>query len=338
MKTRLLLLIACLYVATTHAQTIRRVNNTPGVTGPNVYTTVQAAHDAAATGDIIYVEPSATAYSTLTLTKRLTIYGTGYLLDENASLVNVQNRSIAVVGNVSFANGSSNSVISGLQIEGSITFQGTVSGITVERCRISSNIIFNSTCTGATSQFPTNCTIRQCFLTSGSIQGSCDGTSNIVFNATGISIVNCILRDGVIARLNSCVVLQSHISNGYYRISNSTVSNNTSGYGLGDSYNNTVNNNVCSSNCYPNENGNLNNQSNIFIGGASWIDSFYRLAIGSPAIGAGAGGVNCGPFGGPNPYVLSGLPPVPIITNLISSPSGNNNAPLNIRMSVQSNN
>lgn len=38
------LLITC-FIA--HAQTIRRVNNNPGVTGTNIYSTLQAAHDAA---------------------------------------------------------------------------------------------------------------------------------------------------------------------------------------------------------------------------------------------------------------------------------------------------
>jgi hypothetical protein len=61
MKTKLFLLAAfvCLHIVHSHAQTIWRVNNTPSVTGPNIYTTVQAAHDAAL-GDIIYLEPSST--------------------------------------------------------------------------------------------------------------------------------------------------------------------------------------------------------------------------------------------------------------------------------------
>jgi hypothetical protein len=38
-----LLAISC----STFAQTIRRCNNNPSVTGVNIYTTIQAAHDAA---------------------------------------------------------------------------------------------------------------------------------------------------------------------------------------------------------------------------------------------------------------------------------------------------
>ena len=56
------------------AQTIRRVNNT-GVTGTNIYSTVQAAHDAATGGDIIYLEPSSISVGPLVCVKSLTIIG-----------------------------------------------------------------------------------------------------------------------------------------------------------------------------------------------------------------------------------------------------------------------
>ena len=59
--------ILCL-CAVANAQTIRRCNNNPGVTGVNMYTTIQAAHDAAVAGDIIYVEPSNANYGALTCT------------------------------------------------------------------------------------------------------------------------------------------------------------------------------------------------------------------------------------------------------------------------------
>jgi hypothetical protein len=75
-----------LLLNTTYAQTIRRVNNNPGVTGVNVYSSAQAAHDAAAANDIIIIEPSATSYGSLTLTKPLKIYGNGYYLGQNQEL------------------------------------------------------------------------------------------------------------------------------------------------------------------------------------------------------------------------------------------------------------
>ena len=37
-------------------------------------------------------------------------------------------------------------------------------------------------------------------------------------------------------------------------------------------------------------------------------DAKWKLKAGSPAIGAGVSGVDCGVFGGVTPYVLSGVP------------------------------
>ena len=42
-------------------------------------------------------------------------------------------------------------------------------------------------------------------------------------------------------------------------------------------------------------------------------DAKWKLKTGSPAIGAGVSGVDCGAFGGPTPYVLSGVPNLPHI-------------------------
>ena len=46
-------------------------------------------------------------------------------------------------------------------------------------------------------------------------------------------------------------------------------------------------------------------------------DGKWQLKAGSPAIGTGLGGVDCGAFDGIEPYVLSGLPEVPHIYEVI---------------------
>ena len=56
-----------------NAQTIITIDNNPG--SLTTYQSIQAAHDAATSGDIIYVQPSVTSYGNLTLTKPLTIVG-----------------------------------------------------------------------------------------------------------------------------------------------------------------------------------------------------------------------------------------------------------------------
>ena len=42
-------------------------------------------------------------------------------------------------------------------------------------------------------------------------------------------------------------------------------------------------------------------------------DGKWELKAGSPAIGAGSGGIDCGAYGGPAPYILSGIPMLPHI-------------------------
>jgi hypothetical protein len=77
MKTTSLICLLA-FSFSTFAQTIRRVNNSPNITGVNIYATLQAAHDAAVNDDIIYVEPSLASYANLTCVKRLTIIGNGW--------------------------------------------------------------------------------------------------------------------------------------------------------------------------------------------------------------------------------------------------------------------
>lgn len=89
------------------------------MTGPNIYATVQAAHDAAAIGDIIYLEPSSTNspnnLGPLVSTKRLTIIRTGYLLSANAGEPGMPaDKREAWISSAQFNNGSAGSVVMGV--------------------------------------------------------------------------------------------------------------------------------------------------------------------------------------------------------------------------------
>lgn len=67
--------MACLLLVSSSllAQTIITIDNNSGST--TTYQTIQAAHDAASAGDIIYVQPSGTSYGQVTIDKELTIVG-----------------------------------------------------------------------------------------------------------------------------------------------------------------------------------------------------------------------------------------------------------------------
>ena len=101
----------------------------------------------------------------------------------------------------------------------------------------------------------------------------------------------------------------------------------------------TIKNNISTNGIrLPVGNGNLNSVdiADVFeLTGSP--DGQFKLKAGSPAIGAGADGYDIGMFSGPMPYILSGLPPVPIITQLQVPPVVQDGAdvPVTIRAEVK---
>ena len=100
------------------------------------------------------------------------------------------------------------------------------------------------------------------------------------------------------------------------------------------SRNNTITNNIFRQNGTE-SNGNKFNVAftAIFVEGGT-TDGLYQLAENSPAKSAGLNGIDCGPFGGPLPYVLSGIPPGPSIYE-VSAPataSKSEGLPVNIKI------
>lgn len=63
-------------------------------------------------------------------------------------------------------------------------------------------------------------------------------------------------------------------------------------------------------------------------------DAKWQLKAGSPAIGAGTGGEDCGAFGGVTPYVLSGIPALPHIydATIPSTASSQEGLPVTIKV------
>jgi hypothetical protein len=339
MKLLLSLVVALLTIQiVTQAQTIRRCNNTPGITGPNIYSTIQAAHDAAAPGDIIYIEPSSVNYGSLACGKRLTIYGRGYYFDQTPDKTNIGNTDLT---NVTFGSGSTGTTLSGVFISRDMIFTGAISNVTVERCFINGSTTFTSNCAEAPIR-PINCTLKQCYFNSGGVFGSCGDP--IERNSSGINILNCIVvsfNTWSIQNLNNVSITNSILQNGTRLLTNCTITNSIfNGISTNSIRATSYANNISTQNDLPSGNGN--------VGGVAWTTLYnvanprseadYQLSASSAAKGTGTNGTDIGAFGGPNPYVLTGQPPIPIITNLVSSPSGNNNAPLNVRISVRSNN
>ena len=109
-------------------------------TGANVYSTLQAAVDAAADGDIIQVQPSATAYGNVTIDKKITLLGIGFNLTKEIPYQSTLG-TITLTRNATSAENASGSIITGLTINTiRLGVQNgpvyTLSDVTLHNCQI----------------------------------------------------------------------------------------------------------------------------------------------------------------------------------------------------------
>lgn len=298
-------------------------------------------------GDTLYLEPGCVLNSQ-TINKKVVIIGPGYRFTDGTS-------SPANLNGDTKINGS------GVKIEGCcISNLAPVnlkcSDLTVERCEIT-----------VLSHDGQNSTYRSCLITgtdpnyykinfknsSGTIVSNCiflnivrglssgQFTNNIIVASStsekGVlqEITNSIISNNIIINKRTDYTLDANQNPLFYK--NYTIETNTLGSG------NTITNNVLSTdaehafNDYPN---------NKFIG-ATPADIFvmegigeeiYRLKEGSPAIGYGTGGYDCGVFSGAFPYVLSGRPRyIPYIYDAVI-PNQPTDGKLNVTLKIKSQN
>ena len=286
----------------TNSQHLIRVNNNENADAD--YTNLQDANDNAMDGDTLYVEGSPTAYDMVQLSKKLTIIGPGYFLNENE--MTQANGVSANVNNIYFNPGSTGSIIMGLVTS---DIYVAVNDLILVRCRIQ-DIYINSICD--------NILILQNYI--NNIQTL---NSGIITN----SIISNNLLNGIVLYSSSgSLQITNNVLIGSYwdhNIScyNASISDNiisyTTGY-ISTNTGNAINNNILATDG-TNANGNQYNvvMANVFVdfngtqGYSS--DGKWQLKVGSPAIGAGLNGVDCGAFGGVSPYILSGIPALPHI-------------------------
>ena len=339
MKKVICLLLACVLFTAISQAGIRRVNNNAGVSCPFCYTTVQAAHDAAAIGDTLYVEPSTTAYGALSMNKRLVIIGNGYFLGSLASNGNPNlqaNINHSIINGIVFTPGSSNSVVMGI-MSNTTVYVGQSGPV--------SNIIFRRNYVTGTVQLLdcSNVMILQNYLTGYVTSGGGEIASGFVIN-------NNIMGGGIAMGSEDFGVFNNNVlgfNSGQLQVYNSTVWNNIM---INNNFGTNVpgsdlRNNIGNTTQFGTGNGNQIDvtMSTVFEDptDASSLfsqDSRFLLKAGSPAIGAANGGGDCGIFGTANgsPYVLSGIPNIPSIYKLTAPATTNTNL-LNVTISTRTN-
>jgi len=315
MKKICSVIVFCFLISSLNAK-VWTVDNTGKVAN---FTNITLAVSAASDGDTLLLGGGGGAYADVNLTKKLIIIGTGYFLTENPNPI--ENKGQTSMSSITFSAGSDGSSIVGM----TITYC-TIStdNITVRRCYIGRYMNISSN----------NNLIKQNFFQAYSSYWciNVSGTNNIVRNnefmgggneiacAAGNIIENNVIQGGVLS------IVSSAFGNNIL-ISGTVTFTNCNPY-----------NNIGNDAQFGTTNGNQAyvSMASVFIVGGT-TDGHYQLASSSPAKGAGLGGVDCGMFGGNDPYVLSGMPDIPVITAITVPSRANLTNGLNVQINIRSN-
>ena len=322
---------------------ILRVNNIAGVSVN--YTNISAAVAAAGNGDTIYLEPSATSYGSASISKKVTIIGNGYFMNTGFYTYNtglqadMQN---STVGDLTFLAGSEFSTVMGCHIASNVYCR--ISNLNIKRNYIAGAVYLGNYQNSVYVNL-SNIDIRQNVI-AGGISTNQSSTNGGTVGITNVNIQNNILTTYFYMYLNLPVGVSGFMMNNiiwtpYYNVEtyNFQVNNNVMVGGNYSANNNVFFNNASTNTTFGNQNGNQQNISatsmflNYNTGGA---DTSFMVNPSGPGAGAGFGGVDLGPYGGPDPYRKSGIPPVPTIYQL-SAPATTTTTTLPVTISTRSN-
>jgi hypothetical protein len=286
-------------------------------------------------GDTLHVEGATAVYGNSSISKRLTIIGPGYLLDENTNSSNMLLE--AKVGALTFQTGSNGSEVIGVYVTGTlgISISNAVNNITIKRCRIDFDVNLASThvdifilqnyfaninnsqasvVTVNTLGFPTNFIFNNnivrgtLLLFNSSTTYTAAEVKNNVFDCPAISANPSIrLNTGSFQNniLKNPAAAANVNNNNSVNVSFNVSSSNTNQFGI-------ANNNIV-----------VTNINSIFVDPVTnSSDGDYQLLSSWATANPGADGAPRGAFGGASPtrrYTLSGLPPIPVIYDISTS-------------------
>jgi hypothetical protein len=244
------------------------------------------------------------------------------------------------MGNVIITENSSGTIITGMNIENKVTVLDA-SNISIKRNRIHSLDINSSTNISLKQNFiysVSNSFIKEQNQISSSIYVF-NNSSSISIKNNFITVPNLLYNNFLTTESGTSSLVENNVVYGHFEGENIVFNNNISLEGTKGTVNNcTYNNNISVSYQFGTTNGNLGNVKldEIFVDSKviASPDGRYQLKEGSKAKGAGQNGVDCGMFGGSEPYVLSGLPAFPAIY-FFEAPDGagsSNGLPVHIKI------
>jgi len=334
------LIIICLTASlASMGQTRIRVNNTPGVDAD--YSDLQEAIDAASAGDVIYIEGTGIPHSgTYHVNKAfLTLIGPGYFLGLNDSTQ--ANTAPAIINNLYLDEAATGAILMGMKITGTLY-------VNASSAKVSRNYLTSVTL--AHSNAMADLSLFQNYI-SGTISANSTNNCNAgiynniisvawgqVFTASEEAILNIYnnILHSAYSQANWVLVKNSSLKN---NIIYSTYVTNPRFLNPDPSYNNSVSSNViCQAELteFPNNVWDVAIE-DVVLYNEGGPEGKFVLIEGSPAIGAGNTGNDCGIFGTNTPYVFSGLPPIPHIfeSNIPFSGSSSDGLPVHIKAKTQ---
>lgn len=300
-------------------------------------------------GDTLYLDAGCFV-SGCEITKSVTIIGTGFNLAGSPVKE-------AVIGSALTIE-TSNVKVEGCVINGEVALSYGAKNVTFERCRIlgtvttvdysvSGPVKFLSCFLGKGTSIPD--TGNNFVVSNNIIRGRLSGlnsatiTNNvIVYDGSDsktdyalVDIKNSNISNNIIINTNTKYAVNSDQTVFYYK--NNTIKDTT------PEYNNSIVRNVLSTAA---EYAFSNYPDNKFIGATledvfvmeGGIDAMYELKEGSPALGYGTNGYDCGIFSGPYPFVLSGRPRLVPYIYEATIPNQSTDGKLNITLKIKSQN
>lgn len=339
MKHYLIPIVLILSITTSQA-TIRTVSNDPN--RPAQFATIQAAINAATSGDTIYVNGSSTAYNeSVVVNKRLVLLGAGYNSANQLNLSTVLFNGLTL-SNDNSGNNSSGTVIAGFRIPSiSVANIQPVDDIQIFRNQINTSITV--------------------YGDSWSIVNNIIGLDITTLSgiATNVLIQNNIISRSVVSFVQPSVIIDHNLflrssgasiqSTRFATITNNIFAGPTASAFVIAANSNTFNNNLTNSSVVsdvaptnsfaggPNSaSGNIVGTDPQFVSAAN-LTTYnaifnYRLQNSSAGKNAGTDGTDIGIYGGTSPFPSGGAPgsgydtsappPIPQVTTLnIQNPS-----------------
>ena len=332
MKIFTLSIMVCFIVSSLSAR-IWTLDNTPGNTAAD-FTNFQDAVDAAQSGDSIYVQGSAIAYGHLGINKKVAIFGPGYFLSENDSTQ--VNKNPAMTSYITFGSGSEGSLITGMSLRNILRITATDS-IKVFRNHI--RVTFGAYMILLSSS--TNCVIMQNYIQSTYDSGHGISLTTSANNNLIKNNIFDLLGSGPVSILmaSSCYnnIVQNNVLNGNLQVYNSEISNNILLFGSYSGTGNMLMNNMCNGTQFEDlgENNLIEiDMETVFVDTGS-TDGQWQIKTNGPAVGTGTNGTDMGMFGGNDPYILSGIPPLPTIYEFYGTNAGATTFPVQIKIKAR---